>query len=115
LALLILSSTYASFGHLANDFYVAINHCDILRLKYIAGHFILLVGKAIALHLAVDLLERAVSPLFSFFFSEHQLTTCHVAARFDRESQVICTGDNGDGRGRLMLTLTLMAAMYMYI
>ena len=73
------------------------------------------MGKAIALHLTVDLLERAVSPLFSFFFLEHWLTACHVAARFDRELQVIRMGDNGGGTERSTLTLMLMAAMHMYI
>jgi hypothetical protein len=56
-------------GHLAGDFCVALNHRDILQLKYIAGRVVLLVGKAIALCLAMDLLERTISHLF--FFSEY--------------------------------------------
>jgi len=55
-------------GHLVSDFIVALGDRNVPRLKHVAGRFVLLVGKAIALRLAVDLLERAVSVL-SFVFS----------------------------------------------
>jgi hypothetical protein len=67
LALLILSSTYAGLGHLGSDFCVAVNRRDRLLLKHVAGRFVLLVGKVIALRLAGDLLGRAVGPPFTFF------------------------------------------------
>jgi hypothetical protein len=66
----ILSSTYAGLGHLASDFCVALGRHDFTELKHVAGHFVVLVGKSIALCLARELFGRAVSPLSSFF-SEH--------------------------------------------
>ena len=67
---MILSSTYAGLGHLASDFCVALSRCDITELKHVAGRFVILVGKSIALRLARELFGRAVS-LLSSFFSEH--------------------------------------------
>lgn len=71
LALLILSSTYGEFGNLVSKFFVAVGRLDKHELMYVARRFFLLVGKAISLRLAAMLLERAVSSLFSFSFSEH--------------------------------------------
>jgi hypothetical protein len=44
-----LSSTYPGLGHLASDFCVALDRHNVLRLKYVAGRFVLLVGKVVAL------------------------------------------------------------------
>ena len=70
-------------------------------------------GDAIeALRLAVDLLERVVSPLF-FLLGIYWLTVCHVAACFDRELQLARSGINGGGRGsgrrRVMAAMPAMA------
>jgi hypothetical protein len=92
-------------GHLASNFCVALSHRDIMQLKYVAGQFVVLVGKSIAICLAQELLERVVSPL-SFFLWTYWLMACHVAARFDRESRIVRARDNGGGRGTLTLTLT---------
>ncbi len=110
LVLLILSSTYARLGNLTIDFFLALPHLNTPQLKHIAGRFVLLVGEAIALRLADDLLERGVSPVFFFFLflGTYWLTACHVAIRFDRESRVARAEDNGGG-GRSTLTLTLTA------
>lgn len=37
---------YASLGHLAGDFCMALYRLDTLKLKYVAGRFVLLVGTA---------------------------------------------------------------------
>ena len=48
-------------------------------MKYAAGRFVLQVGTLIAQHFAVKVLERAVSPFFSFILGTP--TDCHVAVR----------------------------------
>ncbi|KAN0118278.1 hypothetical protein V8E52_005254 [Russula decolorans] len=53
------SSTYAGLRHLARDFHVTLDGRNVPRLKYIAGRFVLLAARAVALRLAVGLLERA--------------------------------------------------------
>lgn len=63
-ASLILSSTYVKLGDLTIDFCVAAFHRDVPGLKHVAGQFVLLVGKVIALRLGASMLGRAVSPLF---------------------------------------------------
>jgi hypothetical protein len=81
-------------GHLASDFCVALNRCDITRLKYVAGRFVVLVGKAMALSYGGVVEEggNGKSPFLLFFLWIYWLTACHVAARFDRESQIARVG-----------------------
>lgn len=66
MGLLILPSTNTSMGHLPKVFCIALYRLDFPQLKYVAGRFILLVGKMIILRLVVDLLGMAVGPLVSF-------------------------------------------------
>jgi hypothetical protein len=62
---------YARCPGLASDFWVALKHRDVPRLKIAAGRFVLLVGKAVAFRIVQDLLERVVSSLRGFFFSQN--------------------------------------------
>jgi hypothetical protein len=79
---LIHSSSFTSLVPLARDLCVAIRHYDIPLSKHIAGNIVLQLGKAIALRFTADLLERAVSPFFSF--SKHRLTACNIGAHIGK-------------------------------
>jgi hypothetical protein len=62
---------YARCPGLASDFWVALKHRDVPWLKIAAGRFVLLMGKAVAFRIVQDLLERVVSSLRGFFFSQN--------------------------------------------
>jgi len=66
LALLMFSSMYARSGQISNEIWLSLNDSDFVRLKHLAGCFILLAGEAILLYFMVHFLEKAVSHLILF-------------------------------------------------
>ncbi len=85
------------------EFCVALVSGNIPHMKQTVLRIVLLSGEVTVLRCVVLLLEKFVS----LFFSWNYLADCRALVdRFDRQSWFVCSGNNGSGGCRTMVTMT---------
>jgi len=66
--MLMFSSAYARLEEFETKFLVALNHCDIPQMIYMAGQIVRLAEEVALLRFVIHVSARVVSLFFSFFF-----------------------------------------------